>query len=65
MDISYCRQRLQDILTSPHDVSRRVVPVSDIRSAWVRRLLMIVGFLPDDRASLILTDDGKKLYVFL
>ena len=58
MDISYCRQLLQDILSSPHDETRRVVPIRDIRSPWVRRLLMIVGFLPDDRTSLILTSDG-------
>lgn len=61
MDISYCRQLLQDILSSPHDVSRRVVPVRGIQSAWVRRLLLVLGFLPDDRAHLVLTNDGKKI----
>ena len=59
MDISYCRQLLQDILSSPPDGSRRVVPVRDIRSPWVRRLLVVVGFLPDDRTALVLTNDGE------
>ena len=60
MDISYCRQLLQDILSSPHDHTRRVAPIRDIRSRWVRRLLAVVGFLPDDRKSLVLTNDGKR-----
>ena len=58
MDVSYCRQLLQDILSSPHDETRRVAPIRDIRSPWVRKLLMIVGFLPDDSSSLILINDG-------
>lgn len=60
MDINYCRQLFQDILSSPLDVSRRVTPVRDIKSSWVMRLLRVVGFLPDDRASLVLTNDGEK-----
>ena len=60
MDISYSRQLLQDILSSPHDESRRVAPARDIQSPWVRRLLMIVGFLPDDRKALILTNDRER-----
>ena len=60
MDISYCRQLLQDILSSPHDESRRLAPARDIRSPWVRRLLLIVGFLPDDRRALVLTNDGER-----
>ena len=60
MDINYCRQLFQDILLSPLDVSRRVRPVRDIKSSWVMRLLRVVGFLPDDRASLVLTNDGEK-----
>ena len=63
MDVSYCRHLLQDILSSPHDESRRVTPVSDIRAVWVRRLLAVVGFLPDDRIALILTNDGKTVIV--
>lgn len=62
MDINYCRQLFQDILSSPHDISRRVTPTRDIRSSWVMRLLRMVGFLPDDRASLVLTNDGEKLF---
>ena len=60
MDISYCRQLLQDILSSPHDETRRVAPIRDIRSPWVRKLLAIVGFLPDDSSSLILINDGMR-----
>jgi hypothetical protein len=63
MDVSYCRQLLQDILSSPHDETRRVAPIRDIRSPWVRRLLTIVGFLPDDRTSLVLTNDAVNLHL--
>ena len=58
MDVGYCRQLLQDILSSPHDETRRVAPIRDIRSPWVRKLLILVGFLPDDSSSLILINDG-------
>ena len=61
MDVSYCRQLLQDILSSPHDEARRVAPIRDIRSPWVRKLLAIVGFLPDDSSSLVLVNDGNKI----
>jgi serine/threonine protein kinase len=63
MDISYCRQLLQDILSSPHDETRRVAPIRDIRSPWVRKLLAIVGFLPDDSSSLILINDAVNLHL--
>jgi serine/threonine protein kinase len=63
MDISYCRQLLQDILSSPHDESRRLTPARDVRSPWVRRLLLIVGFLPDDRRALVLTNDAVDLHL--
>ena len=63
MDVSYCRQLLQDILSSPHEETRRVAPIRDIRSPWVRKLMMIVGFLPDYNSSLVLVDDGKCVCV--
>ena len=60
MDISYGRQLLQDILSSPHDQARRVVPAGDVRGGWVARLLHSLGFLPEGRTALVLTDDGRE-----
>ena len=60
MDISYGRQLLQDILSSPHDQARRVVPAGDVRGGWVARLLHYLGFLPEGRTALVLTDDGRE-----
>ena len=60
MDVGWCRQFFQDILSSPQDGTRRVAPIREIRSPWIRRLLMIVGFLPDDRSSLVLPNDGER-----
>ena len=60
MDISYGRQLLQDILSSPHDQARRVVPAGDVRGGWLARLLHSLGFLPEGRTALVLTDDGRE-----
>ena len=59
MDISYGRQLLQDILSSPHDQARRVVPAGDVRGGWVARLLHSLGFLPEGRTALVLTMVGR------
>ena len=37
-----------------------MVPAGDVRGGWVARLLHSLGFLPEGRTALVLTDDGRE-----
>lgn len=47
MDVSFTRQVLHDVLSSPQNPTPRTIPVDAFRhSHWVGSMLSILGYLP-------------------